>query len=108
VWATGDAVTGPATAAEAMGDAKRVAREMDKALTGDDRFTSLFRDFHYNMDVPLEPEGNRKNRPRHLPPDQRIGNFIEISLGYDGDQAISEVRRCLRCDVRPNARSPWR
>ncbi len=108
VWATGDAVTGPATAAEAMGDAKRVAREMDKALTGEDRFTSLFRDFHYNMDVPVEPEGNRKNRPRHLPPDQRVGNFIEINLGYDGDQAISEARRCLRCDVRPDARSPWR
>jgi NADH-quinone oxidoreductase subunit F len=108
VWATGDAVTGPATAAEAMGVAKRVAREMDKALTGEDRFMSLFRDFQYNMDVPLEPEGSRKNRPRHLPPDQRIGNFIEINLGYDGDQAISEVRRCLRCDVRPDARSPWR
>lgn len=108
VWATGDAVTGPATAAEAMGDAKRVAREMDKALTGEDRFTTLFRDFHYNMEVPVEPEGSRKNRPRHLPPDQRVGNFIEINLGYDGDQAISEARRCLRCDVRPDARSPWR
>ncbi len=108
VWATGDAITGPATAAEAMGMAKRVAREINKALTGEDRFTSLFRDFHYNMDVPLETEGSRRNRPRHLPPDQRIGNFIEINLGYDGDQAISEARRCLRCDVRPDARSPWR
>ncbi|HSV55895.1 MAG TPA: FAD-dependent oxidoreductase, partial [Magnetospirillaceae bacterium] len=108
VWATGDSVTGPATAAEAMGDAKRVAREMDKALTGEDRFTTLFRDFHYGMEVPMQPEGLRRNRPRHLPPDQRVGNFIEINLGYDGDQAISEVRRCLRCDVRPDARSPWR
>jgi NADH-quinone oxidoreductase subunit F len=108
VWACGDAVTGPATAAEAMGEAKRVAREIDKALVGEDRFTTLFRDFHYNMEVPLEPEGSRKNRPRHLPPDQRIANFIEISQGYDGDQAISEARRCLRCDVRADARSPWR
>jgi NADH-quinone oxidoreductase subunit F len=108
VWACGDAVTGPATAAEAMGEAKRVAREIDKALVGEDRFTSLFRDFHYDMDIPLEPEGSRKNRPRHLPPDQRIANFIEISQGYDGDQAISEVRRCLRCDVRSDACSPWR
>ncbi|MFA6506261.1 MAG: FAD-dependent oxidoreductase [Treponemataceae bacterium] len=108
VWATGDAVTGPATAAEAMGEAKRVAKEIDKALTGEDRFASLFKDFGYGQEIPPEPEGSRKNRPRHLPPDQRLRNFIEINQGYDGDQAISEARRCLRCDVRPNARSPWR
>jgi NADH-quinone oxidoreductase subunit F len=108
VWATGDAVSGPATAAEAMGEAKRVAREIDKVLSGEDRFASLFRNFQYAMDIPLEPEGSCKNRPRYLPPDQRKGNFIEISQGYDGDRAISEARRCLRCDVRPNARSPWR
>jgi NADH-quinone oxidoreductase subunit F len=108
VWAAGDVVTGPSTAAEAMGMAKRLAREIDRKLTGQNRFASLFKDFSYSMEIPQEPEGNRKNRPRHLPPDQRIRNFIEINLGYDGDQAISEARRCLRCDVRPTARSPWK
>jgi NADPH-dependent glutamate synthase beta subunit-like oxidoreductase len=108
VWATGDSVSGPATAAEAMGAAKQVAREIDRVLMGQDRFKSLFKNFDYAMEIPLEVEGNRKNRPRHLPADQRKGNFVEINLGYDGDQAISEVRRCLRCDVRPNACSPWR
>lgn len=108
VWASGDAVEGPATAAEAMGEAKRTAREIDRVLSGKDRFTQLFKQFTYNMEIPVEHEGSRKNRPRHIPPDQRIGNYLEINTGYDGDQAISEVRRCLRCDVRPNARSPWR
>lgn len=108
VWAAGDGVTGPATAAEAMGEARRVAQEIDRALTGADRFAELFVNFEYPMELPAEVEGFRKNRPRHLPPDQRLRNFIEINQGYDGDQALGEVRRCLRCDVRPNARSPWR
>jgi len=108
VWAMGDVVSGPSTAAEAMGMAKRLAREIDRSLTGEDRFRSLFREFSYKQEIPLTPEGKRKNRPPHLPPDQRIGNFVEINLGYDGDQALNEARRCLRCDVRPNARSPWR
>jgi NADH-quinone oxidoreductase subunit F len=108
VWAAGDAVTGPATAAEAMGQAKAAAREMDRALTGQERFSSLFRDFSYSMEVPAEPAKGRMNRSKQIPPEARRGNFIEISMGYTGDQAAAEAARCLRCDVRKNARSPWR
>ncbi len=108
VWAAGDAVTGPATAAEAMGQAKTAAREIDKALTGQERFASLFHDYSYSMDVPLEPVKGRMNKSKQIPPESRRGNFIEIALGYSGDQAASEAARCLRCDVRKDARSPWR
>ncbi|HOT58948.1 MAG TPA: FAD-dependent oxidoreductase [Spirochaetales bacterium] len=108
VWAAGDVVSGPSTAAEAMGMAKHLAREIDRALTGKERFASLFKEFVYKKEIPLTPEGKRKNRPRHVPPDQRLMSFVEINQGYDGDQAINEALRCLRCDVRPNARSPWR
>jgi NADPH-dependent glutamate synthase beta subunit-like oxidoreductase len=48
------------------------------------------------------------NRSKQIPPEARRGNFIEISMGYTGDQAAAEAARCLRCDVRKNARSPWR
>jgi NADH-quinone oxidoreductase subunit F len=108
VWAAGDAVTGPATAAEAMGQAKAAAREIDLALTGLDRFKQLFREIEYNRDLPAAPARTRMIRAAHIPPEARRGNFIEISGGYSGDQAAMEVARCLRCDIRKNARSPWR
>jgi NADH-quinone oxidoreductase subunit F len=108
VYAAGDVVSGPATAAEAMGLAKDAARAIDRALTGLERFASLYRDFGYSMELPLDTPKSRMNRSREVPPEQRRGNFQEISLGYSGEQALCEAARCLRCDVRSNARSPWR
>ncbi len=108
IWACGDAVTGPATAAEAMGQAKKAAREIDLALSGQERFRSLFRDIAYGQEAPVAPEAGKMIRVKQLPPAQRHMNFIEISGGYNGDQAAAEAARCLRCDLRRNARSPWR
>jgi len=115
-FAAGDAVTGPATAAEAMGQAKTAASAIDEALMGAasgaaageaaSRFEGLFRRFEYGMEVPLSPAKARMNIARQLPPEERRGNFVEISLGYTGEQARIEAERCLRCDVREHARKP--
>jgi NADH-quinone oxidoreductase subunit F len=113
-FAAGDAVTGPATAAEAMGQAKTAAAAIDAALVEDRdgagssaaRFESLFRKFEYGMEVPLVPAKAKMNRARQIPPEERRGNFIEISQGFTGEQARVEAERCLRCDVREHARKP--
>ncbi|MBL8968676.1 MAG: FAD-dependent oxidoreductase [Spirochaetaceae bacterium] len=105
-YAAGDAVTGPATAAEAMGQAKAAAAAIDEALVGEYRFDRLFRDFSYAMEIPLEPAKARMGRARRLSPEDRRGSFVEISLGYSGEQARIEAERCLRCDVRAGARKP--
>ncbi len=107
IYAVGDAVTGPATASEAMGLAKRAAQAIDKALTGEDRFRRLFREFNYGMGVPVNPTKCSNVTVRHIPVVARRGNFMEITQGYSGQQAHSESLRCLRCDVRDNARKPW-
>jgi len=108
VWAIGDAVTGPATAAEAMGLGKLVARTIDAELMRRDAFGSLFRDFGHSMALPPEPSKTRMCRSRLVPPEERRGNFQEIAMGYSGEQALVEAARCLRCDIRADARSPWR
>ncbi|MBU0956522.1 MAG: FAD-dependent oxidoreductase [Spirochaetes bacterium] len=108
LYAIGDAVTGPATAAEAMGLAKQCARAIDSELMNRDAFATLFREFAYDMTIPEEPKTARQCRSRQVPPGQRQANFQEIALGYSGDQARQEAARCLRCDIRNNARSPWR
>ncbi len=115
-FAAGDAVTGPATAAEAMGQAKFAAAAIDGALMGEQqtagalvgspRFDSLFRQFDYAMQVPLDTSRALMGKPKRVPPEERRGNFIEISHGYTGEQARLEAERCLRCDVRERARRP--
>jgi NADH-quinone oxidoreductase subunit F len=114
-FASGDAVTGPATAAEAMGQARTAAASIDAALMSDgstvagavsERFESLFRRFEYGMEVPLAPAKAKMIRARKLPPEERRGNFIEISQGLTGEQARIEAERCLRCDVREHAKKP--
>lgn len=107
IYAVGDAVAGPATVSEAMGLAKRAARAIDKVLTGEDRFGRLFRTFDYGREVPVNPVKSPKVTVRSTPVKERRGNFMEIAQGYSGQQARAESVRCLRCDVRDNARNPW-
>ncbi|HCV14843.1 MAG TPA: proton-conducting membrane transporter, partial [Rikenellaceae bacterium] len=100
IYAIGDAVTGPATAAEAMGIAKKAAEVIDYKLMNKRRFHKLNRGFDYSDDVPLKPEGGNRHYAIKRPLEERTGNFKEINLGYSKDQAYAEAARCLRCDVR--------
>jgi NADH-quinone oxidoreductase subunit F len=99
VFAGGDAVTGPSTAAEAMGLAKKAAASMDEFLMNEKRFEQLFRKFNYRNTVPADPKKTPKNITYKLAVKDRIGNFLEVDCGYTGLQARAEVSRCLRCDV---------
>lgn len=100
VWAIGDVVSGPSTAAQAMGQAKLAAQMIDFALTGKNRFTSLMKNFSYSQEVPQDNEKQKPIAPRHLAMNKRKGNFEEVNRGYLGQQAIAEASRCLRCDIR--------
>lgn len=100
IFAGGDMVTGPATAAEAMGMAKKAAESIDYYLTGEHRFQLLFKDFHYNQQIPADPEKMKKIFPPKLRVDERYLNFQEVQSGFTGEQAREEVNRCLRCDVK--------
>lgn len=99
VYAGGDAVTGPSTAAEAMGMARNAAQAIDEKLMGEKRFHLLFRDFDYRNLVPANPVKSPKNKSYKLMVKDRVGNFHEVDCGYSGVQARNEVNRCLRCDV---------
>lgn len=100
IYAGGDAVSGPATAAEAMGMAKMAAAAIDRVLMNEDRFHLLSRKFDYGDKVPVNPRPCTGNVARKLSVRDRVNNFNEISFGFTGEQARNEVERCLRCDVR--------
>lgn len=99
VFAGGDAVTGPSTAAEAMGMAKNAAASIDEYLMGQNRFDKLFKQFSYRNTIPADPVKTPKNIPLKLDVKDRTGNFLEVDGGFSGLQARAEVSRCLRCDI---------
>ncbi len=107
IFACGDAVMGPATAAEAMGQARVVSEFLDENLMGQKRFQMLFRSFDYKMEVPIKLTRAKMTRAIFIPVDARKSNFMEISLGYTGEQARIEADRCLRCDVRERKRETY-
>jgi len=85
---------------------KTVAEIVDQALSGKKRFDSLFRLFDYKMEIPLKISKEKMTRAAMLPVNARKSNFMEINLGYTGEQARIEANRCLRCDVREHKREP--
>jgi len=107
VYACGDAAMGPATAAEAMGQARTVSEVLDEALMSEKRFEKLFRSFEYKMEVPVKLTKAKMTKAIFIPVDARKSNFMEISLGYTGEQARIEAERCLRCDVRDKKRQTY-
>jgi NADH-quinone oxidoreductase subunit F len=100
VFAGGDAVSGPSTAAEAMGMARKAAEAIDFALMREKRFDNLFQKFDYKNVIPVETSNQMMNKSPKLNISERKGNYLEVSLGYSGEQARNEVNRCLRCDVK--------
>jgi NADH-quinone oxidoreductase subunit F len=100
VYAAGDIITGPSTAAEAMGLAREAAEIIDLDLTGERRFNRLYNDFEYSQEPPGEIVPGKRIAGAHLDVDARKGNFQEVNQGYMGDQARMEAMRCLRCDIK--------
>ncbi len=100
IYAGGDAVTGPSTAAEAMGMAKKAVEAIDFDLMQEKRYHLLYKKFTYRNVVPENPKKSPMNVSYKLDVRDRVGSFIEVDCGYTGEQALHEVNRCLRCDVR--------
>ncbi len=99
VFAGGDAVTGPATAIEAVAAANRAAEAIHRFLEG----------------LPADPSGSREPIARpsaediaalervertaipELPVENRRRSFEEVDRGFDKEAAIREAQRCLNC-----------
>ncbi|MFA5287401.1 MAG: FAD-dependent oxidoreductase, partial [Candidatus Omnitrophota bacterium] len=101
IFAGGDLVTGPSTAVEAMSWGRKFSEKIDYALMGDDkRFKKLITTFKYNMNLPLTIEKEDRQVMAKLKIGRRINNFKEVNLGLSQKQVHTEIRRCLRCDIK--------
>lgn len=101
VFACGDAVTLPADVTTAMAQARIAAESIHQYLRGEQPTRK------YNPVTPslvVEPieieEGTDATRPRmpKLTLEQRKNSFGEVELGFTKEIAMTEAKRCLRCD----------
>jgi heterodisulfide reductase subunit A2 len=101
VFAGGDAVSGPATAIEAIAAGKRAARNIHRYLQGEE----LTGPAEGLPVVPFEEVDLRRARKlaRAAMPktshETRTADFAEVELGFSQEQAVAEAQRCLNCAV---------
>jgi NADH-quinone oxidoreductase subunit F len=99
-FAGGDLITGASNVSNAMGFGKKAARNIDKRLMGQKRFTSLWPDFEYAMEPPEKLSDARRHVPGEVAAAVRVKSSVEVSLGLTPVAALEETARCLRCDIR--------
>ncbi len=99
-YAGGDLITGASNVSNAMGFGKKAARNIDKKLMGQKRFTAIWPEFEYAMEPPEKQSDIGRHVPGELPAADRVQSSAEVSLGLTPVAAMEETARCLRCDIR--------
>jgi indolepyruvate ferredoxin oxidoreductase alpha subunit len=99
IFAGGDAVTGTATVAGAVGAGWKAAVSIDRfirkvpaASTGKKPEVIRFEDLNLAFTLPA-PRG----KSEALPVAERVKGFAEVESGFTAEKAIAESRRCLAC-----------
>jgi heterodisulfide reductase subunit A len=100
VFAGGDAVTGPASAVEALAAGRKAAISIDRYLSGEnlrgDREDEWVKPKELKVTTKEVEKKPRVKMPT-LPVAERERNFNEVDQGFNEEEAISEAKRCLSC-----------
>ena len=99
VFAGGDAFYGPKSVVEAVACGKEAAESIDRYVRGVDLKEGRGKQWEF---VKPETAGEAKKARvsvRCLDPDARECNFMEVSYGYDEQEAKLEAERCLKCGI---------
>ena len=104
VFAGGDVVTGPSTVVDAIAAGKNAARMISKYVSGQllKTLPKVKLPTVYVEPVEAAAEGEAAPERVHQPElavEARRYNFAEVELCVSEDQARTEARRCLRCDL---------
>lgn len=104
IFAGGDAFTGPRLLIDAVGAGKRAAESIHRYIQGEDLKAGR------TFKIPEEKISPMRQKVHEVPvasaesqrvadANVRAGNFEEVALGYDEEQAKAEAERCLNCAV---------
>ncbi|MFC1480757.1 NADH-ubiquinone oxidoreductase-F iron-sulfur binding region domain-containing protein [Candidatus Neomarinimicrobiota bacterium] len=104
VFAGGDVVTGPNTVVDAIAAGKRAAVAIARYLRGEDLHQSTAPRLPQVLLEPNKKTVDIKNGAKRIaqptiPVSARTHNFTEVVGSISAEEALSEVGRCLRCDL---------
>ncbi len=99
VFAGGDAFYGPKSVVDAVASGKEAAESIHRYINGLDLAEGRIKEWIYDKpDIVNEP--NKDRTPvRCLDPNARECNFLEVSFGYNEEEAKTEADRCLKCGI---------
>ena len=103
VFAGGDAVTGPASAVEAVGAGIEAAESIHRYLRQMDLREGRRLTWPNAKDIEVKPSSKVKRAARvhinEIPAAERARNFQEVELGFTAEEAMAEAQRCLDCAI---------
>ena len=106
IFVAGDAVTGPATAIEAIASGQRAASSINNYLQGKELSLIVHRNGYQSIPIssvsPTEEETRINPRVEfsEIPISDRRTSFDEVIASYKPQEAREEASRCLRCDLK--------
>ena len=99
IFSGGDAFYGPKSVVDAVASGKEAAESIHRYINGMDLREGREKDWSYEKpDVINEPHKDRVP-VRCLDPEARECNFLEVSFGYNEQEAQTEADRCLKCGI---------
>jgi heterodisulfide reductase subunit A2 len=99
VFAGGDVFYGPKSVVDAVSCGKEAAESIHRFINGKDLAEGREKIWEFEKpDISLEPKRSRET-VRCLDPEARECNFLEVSFGYNEQEAKQEADRCLRCGI---------
>jgi heterodisulfide reductase subunit A-like polyferredoxin len=99
VFAGGDAFYGPKSVVDAVACGKEAAESIHRFINGLDLSEGRVKKWEFvKPDIANEPLKQRTT-VRCLDPEARACNFLEVSFGYDENEAKIEADRCLKCGI---------
>jgi formate hydrogenlyase subunit 6/NADH:ubiquinone oxidoreductase subunit I len=101
IFACGDAVSGPATVVEAIGDGAKSAIAIDCYLSGKkmdtlEEILPMENVAFEDLDISDYEEAKRA-KMSHLSVKERVKGFEECALGFSEEECIAEAKRCFNC-----------
>ncbi len=99
VFAGGDAYYGPKSVVDAVWCGKEAAESIHRYINGMDLKEGREQNWEYVKPDVFDEVKKDRVKVRCLNPEGRECNFLEVSYGYNEEEAKIEADRCLKCGV---------
>jgi hypothetical protein len=104
IWAGGDMVTGPAMVIDAIKAGQDAAQVIDTVIRESKGERPWVAPEEEAIEIPFEVDEEAVEQPQtsmpEVPPSLRRNDFREVEKGYSFEMALTEARRCMRCDAK--------